>query len=76
MESLRSEGTSENFERPKSKGIQLSITEFYKSTKFQTKPKENVGKNIDNQGEIASNEKRKESNQSFPKSARRRLLFG
>ncbi|XP_057980559.1 flap endonuclease GEN-like 1 [Malania oleifera] len=62
---------------PKSRGVQLNITEFYRSTKasFQEKHGESIAENSANQGTWTSKEKRKASSPNVPKSVRRRLLF-
>ncbi|PON85199.1 XPG/Rad2 endonuclease [Trema orientale] len=75
--SVRSEGTNEKLETPKSTGIQLNITEFYRSTKvqFQTLPEEDSAKDSDSQRQGTSKERRKVSTPNFSKSVRRRLLF-
>ncbi|CBI38844.3 flap endonuclease GEN-like 1 [Vitis vinifera] len=74
---LRSEGVEEMPDSPKSKGVQLSITEFYRSAKviFHEKPEDSAG-NSDAQGRETSTEKRKASDSKLSKSVRRRLLFG
>ena len=77
--SLRSEGANENLETPKSKSVQLNITEFYRTTKglFQSETKEDSAKDVDtSQSDGSSKGKRKVSSPNFPKSVRRRLLFG
>ncbi|KAM0945424.1 putative spleen exonuclease [Dioscorea sansibarensis] len=68
-------------ESPKSTHVQLSITEFYRSTKvtFQAKPvEEDPGSNSQNAGPVT--ERRKISaaglDNSTSKSAKRRLVFG
>ena len=75
---LRSEGVEEMPDSPKSKGVQLSITEFYRSAKviFHEKPGEDSAGNSDAQGRETSTEKRKVSDSKLSKSVRRRLLFG
>lgn len=75
--SLRSEGTNEKSELKSSRGVQLSITEFYRSTKvqIQLKPGEDLPRVSDSQGDGTSKEKRKVSNPNLSKSVRRRLLF-
>lgn len=75
--SLRSEGTNEKSELKCSRGVQLSITEFYRSTKvqIQLKPGEDLPRVSDSQGDGTSKEKRKVSNPNLSKSVRRRLLF-
>lgn len=74
---LDSIGTPQNSESPATRGVQLSITEFYRSSKVrcQEKAKENVAENP--KSSIGSSEgKRKASSPNLSKSARRRLLFG
>jgi flap endonuclease GEN len=75
--SLRSEGTNEKLELKSSRGVQLSITEFYRSTKVQVqvKPGEDLPSFSSGQGDGTSKEKRKVSNPNLSKSVRRRLLF-
>uniref|UniRef100_A0A2N9JAR5 XPG-I domain-containing protein n=1 Tax=Fagus sylvatica TaxID=28930 RepID=A0A2N9JAR5_FAGSY len=75
--SLRSEGTNEKLELKSSRGVQLSITEFYRSTKVQVqvKPGEDLPSFSNGQGDGTSKEKRKVSNPNLSKSVRRRLLF-
>ncbi|XP_022156154.1 flap endonuclease GEN-like 1 isoform X2 [Momordica charantia] len=65
-------GTSEKSDSSKVKGVQLSITEFYRSTKAQQ-----AAERVDstNEGEETSTGKRKESSTTLSKSVRRRLLF-
>lgn len=70
--SLRSEGTPKNSESSTSQSVQLSITEFYRSSKVlcQNKVEENA------ENDLGSSEgKRKEPSTRLSKSARRRLLF-
>ncbi|XP_050384804.1 flap endonuclease GEN-like 1 [Argentina anserina] len=61
----------------KPKGVQLNITEFYRSTK--TKKLETGGEDLTQisvcQNAETSKEKRKPSSSNLPKSVRRRLLF-
>ncbi|CAK9145773.1 unnamed protein product [Ilex paraguariensis] len=74
--SVRSEVTSDNSESPTSRSVQLSITEFYRSSKVlcQVKPGDNSAE--DSKNNIDSSIERSEvSNQKLSKSARRRLLF-
>ncbi|XP_021897187.1 flap endonuclease GEN-like 1 [Carica papaya] len=73
---LSSEGSGKNSELPNSKGVQLNITEFYRSTKVQVQTKlgEDTSKNADSGGRT-SDEKRKTSSSNFSKSTRRRLLL-
>ncbi|KAF7154392.1 hypothetical protein RHSIM_Rhsim01G0155400 [Rhododendron simsii] len=75
--STESGGTPHNSESPKTRNLQLSITEFYRSTKMLSQAKR--GKNLaDNLGDgIGSDDgKRKGVSPKLSKSARRRLLFG
>ncbi|OWM88286.1 flap endonuclease GEN-like 1 [Punica granatum] len=69
------EGTES--ESPKPRGVQLSITEFYKSTKVhnQQKPGDDDLIKSPEKGGSAAKEKRKGSGSNLPKSVRRRLLF-
>lgn len=67
---------SEVLESPKSKGVQLSITKFYRSVKVQHQDKsEHLTKNLNNQVAGALIEHRKVSSDKLSKSTRRRLLF-
>lgn len=74
---LRSPGSNENSESPNSKGVQLSITEFYRSTKvqFHANQVEDPANNSENCDDGISKVKRKLSSSNLSKSARRRLLF-
>ncbi|XP_015899347.1 flap endonuclease GEN-like 1 isoform X2 [Ziziphus jujuba] len=77
-ESLRSGGRNKKLESPGSRAAQLTMTEFYRSTKaqLQTKPEEGLAENADNGGSNPTSKgKRKVSTPSLPKSVRRRLLF-
>ncbi|KAB1214455.1 Flap endonuclease GEN-like 1 [Morella rubra] len=71
--SLRSEGTRETSKSTESRGVQLSITEFFRSSKVQVvvKPGEDLTQIPDGQ----SKEKRERPTQNLSKSVRRRLLF-
>ncbi|XP_004306852.1 PREDICTED: flap endonuclease GEN-like 1 [Fragaria vesca subsp. vesca] len=63
---------------PKPKGVQLNITEFYRSTKtkkLETEAGEDPTQISVSQNAETSNRKRKASNSNIPKSVRRRLLF-
>ncbi|KAM5555081.1 flap endonuclease GEN-like 1 [Rosa sericea] len=63
---------------PKPKGVQLNITEFYRSTKakkLETEAGEDLTQISVNQNAETSKEKRKPSSSNLPKSVRRRLLF-
>nr|DAD48027.1 TPA_asm: hypothetical protein HUJ06_017964 [Nelumbo nucifera] len=64
-------------ESPKSSGIQLSITEFYRSTKLpdQAKQAGDSTENSEKQSEGISKARRKGSSPNLSKSVRRRLLF-
>ncbi|XP_022770338.1 flap endonuclease GEN-like 1 isoform X2 [Durio zibethinus] len=75
---LRSEGSSEMSELSKPQGVQLSITEFYCSTKkySQAKPVEDLTKYSSNPGDGSSKQERKVSSPNLSKAVRRRLLFG
>ncbi|GER31287.1 flap endonuclease GEN-like 1 [Striga asiatica] len=71
MKSRKKKGTPEKTESP---GVQLSITEFFRSSKTtvcQKKPEENAGSSRG-----SSEGKRKDSSSRISKSVRRRLLFG
>lgn len=71
--------SSEKFKTPKSKGTQLSITEFYRSTKGQSLEKSGedlLSTSSFNRSDESSKGKRKLSSPNLPKSVRRRLLFG
>ncbi|WCJ23135.1 Flap endonuclease GEN-like 1 [Euphorbia peplus] len=72
--SLSSSGKSESM---KSKGIQRSLTEFYRSTKvpLQATGGEDLAQKSDNIEDLSSKGKRKVSSSNVPKSVRRRLLF-
>lgn len=66
--------------KPKSEsqqGVQLSITEFYRSSKVlcEAKPPDNTVECSEKKSG-SSESKRKEKTPNFSKSARRRLLFG
>ncbi|KAF8027215.1 hypothetical protein BT93_E0199 [Corymbia citriodora subsp. variegata] len=73
--SSASEGTES--ELAKSKGVQLSITEFYQSTKvlYQAKPADGIGNASKSFRDGSSKKKSKGSSSNFSKSVRRRLLF-
>ncbi|KAJ4955679.1 hypothetical protein NE237_012462 [Protea cynaroides] len=73
--SLKSGGTKGKGES-KSSGVQLSITEFYRSTKVQVKSKqgEDLSKNSEKEAEISEG-RRKRTSPILSKSVRRRLLF-
>ncbi|ONI22838.1 hypothetical protein PRUPE_2G154000 [Prunus persica] len=65
-----------------SRGVQLNITEFYRSAKvYETEPgeiltkKTEPGEILSSQRAETSKEKRKPSSSNLPKSVRRRLLF-
>ncbi|XP_057780679.1 flap endonuclease GEN-like 1 [Salvia miltiorrhiza] len=68
-----SEATPEKTESSTSRGVQLSIKEFYRSSKLRnsSKPEEDSEK-----GSGSSIDKRKDPSPRISKSARRRLLFG
>ncbi|XP_075501063.1 flap endonuclease GEN-like 1 isoform X1 [Primulina tabacum] len=68
-----SEAVTGNSESPSSRSLQLSITEFYSSSKIlcQNKNEENTGN-----GHGSTEGKRKEPGSRYSKSVRRRLLFG
>ncbi|KAG6725273.1 hypothetical protein I3843_02G018600 [Carya illinoinensis] len=71
--SLRSERT---IEKSESKGVQLSITEFYRSTKVQIQVKPGGPDKVsDGSGVENSKGKREVSSPNISKSVRRRLLF-
>lgn len=64
-------------ELSKPRGVQLSITEFYRSTKMQSqeKPGEDSAKHFNNPGDGSSKHKRKVSSPKLSKAVRRRILF-
>lgn len=70
-------GTPENAEATTSRSVQLSIKEFYRSSKVlnQEKLAENLAKNSENING-SSGRKRNASHKNLSKSVRRRLLFG
>lgn len=71
-------GVAENSESLKSSGIQLSITEFYRSTKAlgQAKTVEDPEKNLNIEEPPRENRKMSaDLDPNLPKSVRRRLLF-
>ncbi|KAK8504120.1 hypothetical protein V6N13_132060 [Hibiscus sabdariffa] len=74
----RSEGSSEMSELPKPQGVQLSITQFYRTTKTQSqaKPGEDLVKHSSSPGAGSSTQKGKASGPKLSKAVRRRLLFG
>ena len=71
----RSEGLKQMCESPG--GVQLNITEFYRSTKVKNPVKhgEEAVNDAESQGDTPLKEKRKAINSSLSKSVRRRLLF-
>ncbi|XP_015582634.1 flap endonuclease GEN-like 1 isoform X2 [Ricinus communis] len=73
----RLSSSTEKSESVKSKGVQLNITEFYRSTKvqFAASGGEEQADCSENQDDVISTEKRKISSSNLPKSVRRRLLF-
>lgn len=75
ISTLRS--SSEMLELSKPRGVQLSITEFYRSTKMQSqeKPGEDSAKHFNNPGDGSSKHKRKVSSPKLSKAVRRRILF-
>ncbi|CAK7347995.1 unnamed protein product [Dovyalis caffra] len=75
--SLRTEGSNEKSESPKSKRVQLSITEFYRSAKVAAihEKRGDLANNSENQEDGPSKERRKVSSSNLPKSVRRSLLF-
>ncbi|KAB2017421.1 hypothetical protein ES319_D08G162300v1 [Gossypium barbadense] len=74
----RSEGSFEMSESSKPQGVQLSITEFYRTTKTPSQAKlgEDLVKQSSSPGVGSSKQKRKVSGSKFSKAVRRRLLFG
>ena len=60
-----------------SKGVQLNITEFFRSAKkqYETEPGEELTQNTDSLIAETRKEKRSPSTSNLPKSVRRRLLF-
>lgn len=75
--SLRSEESNGTLESPKSKGVQLSITEFYRSAKVQSQANSgaDLAKDSNCRVDRISKENRRVSSPNLSKSARRRLLF-
>lgn len=75
--SSRSVGTPKNSESQTSRSVQLSIKEFYRSSKLLSQPKgiENLTDTSDSTTS-GSSKRKSSSSQNFSKSARRRLLFG
>ncbi|XP_011035441.1 PREDICTED: flap endonuclease GEN-like 1 isoform X2 [Populus euphratica] len=74
---FKNEGSSEKSESPKSKRVQLRLTEFYRSAKvaaIHTKQGD-LANNSENQEDGPSKGKNKVSSTNLPKSVRRRLLF-
>ena len=74
---LEAGGTPPNSESPTTRSVQLSIKEFYRSSKVLTQAK--MGDNLAESSEnsISSPKgKRKTSSPKLSKSVRRRLLFG
>lgn len=69
------EGTES--ELTKSKGVQLSITEFYRSTKvlYQAKPADDIVNDSKSFRDASSKKRSAGSSSKFSKSVRRRLLF-
>lgn len=63
----------ENSESPR--GVQLSITNFYRSSKVQATPGENESRSSKISADT-SGERDKEPIRNYSKSARRKLLFG
>ncbi|KAK8284487.1 hypothetical protein E1A91_D08G162800v1 [Gossypium mustelinum] len=74
----RSEGSFEMSESSKPQGVQLSITEFYRTTKTPSQAKlgEDLVKQSSSPGVGSSKQKRKVSGSKLSKAVRRRLLFG
>ncbi|CAL5340136.1 unnamed protein product [Camellia sinensis] len=73
---LDSRGTSQNSESPTTRGVQLSITEFYRSSKVRCQEKAGGNLAENPKSSIGSSKgKRKASSPNLSKSARRRLLF-
>ncbi|XP_058104747.1 flap endonuclease GEN-like 1 [Magnolia sinica] len=73
-------GNGDRSGSPKSNGIQLSITEFYRSSKVlvQATNEEDPAKNSENSGEAPMRKSKKRvtrSSPNLPKSVRKRLLF-
>ncbi|KAF5946346.1 hypothetical protein HYC85_016574 [Camellia sinensis] len=69
-------GTSQNSESPTTRGVQLSITEFYRSSKVRCQEKAGGNLAENPKSSIGSSKgKRKASSPNLSKSARRRLLF-
>ncbi|CAL5397929.1 unnamed protein product [Camellia sinensis] len=73
---LDSRGTSQNSESPTTRGVQLSITEFYRSSKVRCQEKAGGNLAENPKSSIGSSKgKRKAASPNLSKSARRRLLF-
>ncbi|GMP61678.1 hypothetical protein CsSME_00024050 [Camellia sinensis var. sinensis] len=73
---LDSRGTPQNSESPTMRGVQLSITEFYRSSKVRCQEKAGGNLAENPKSSIGSSKgKRKASSPNLSKSARRRLLF-
>lgn len=74
---FKNEGSSEKSESPKSKRVQLRLTEFYRSAKVAAihAKQEDLANNSENQEDGPSKGKNKVSSSNLPKSVRRRLLF-
>ncbi|KDP28697.1 hypothetical protein JCGZ_14468 [Jatropha curcas] len=74
---LRSEGSEGKSGSVKSKAVQLSLTEFYRSAKVPSHATggEDLCNSSEKQDDVRSKEKRKVSNSKLSKSVRRRLLF-
>ncbi|GAA0143339.1 exodeoxyribonuclease [Lithospermum erythrorhizon] len=73
--SSRSRQTKESSESPASNGVQLSITEFYSSSKVNRTSVETPVNSLKKSSGSSSNGKRKEQTPKSSKSVRRRLLF-
>ncbi|KAI8021608.1 Flap endonuclease GEN-like 1 [Camellia lanceoleosa] len=73
---LDSRGTPQNSESPATRGVQRSITEFYRSSKVRCQEKAGGNLAENPKSSIGSSKgKRKASSPNLSKSARRRLLF-
>ncbi|KAJ6675444.1 FLAP ENDONUCLEASE FAMILY MEMBER [Salix viminalis] len=74
---FKNEGSDEKSESPKSKRVQLKLTEFYQSAKVAAihAKQGDLANNSENQEDGPSKEKKKVSGSNLPKSVRRRLLF-
>lgn len=72
-------GDGDKFETPKSNAVQLSITQFYRSSKSVAQPKvgENLETSLVSDGQLKKRSRKMSADTDRPlrKSVRRRLLF-